>query len=203
MKKITLAAIILTALSIPAFSQLSLPIHFGVKAGLALANGYGEDIPDSMSGWKPGFYGGAYANYGFTPMMAVQGELLFTQKGVKYDEDNYSGSSTLNYINIPILLRFNVPNLVFGLSFLGGVDMGINVGATWESEANGVSSSGDIETINTFDLGAAIGAEACYQQFLFELRYVHGLTNVNEEVNGVQPDAKNMCICAGIGYQIM
>lgn len=203
MKKITLAAVLLAVLSIPAFSQLSLPIHFGVKAGLSLANGYGEDVVDSMSGWKPGFYGGAYANYGFTPMMAVQGELLFTQKGSKYSGDNYSGSSTLNYINIPILLRFNVPNLVFGLSFLGGVDMGINVGATSEAKVNGVSSSGDIENVNTLDLGAAVGAEACYQQFLFEVRYVHGLTNIQKEVNSVQVDAKNQVICAGIGYQIM
>lgn len=203
MKKLMLMAIVMTAFSAAAFSQLALPIHFGVKAGLALANVYGEDVGDSTSGWKPGFYGGAYANYGFSPMMAVQGELLFTQKGTKYDENDVSGSSTLNYINIPILLRFNVPNLVFGLSFLGGVDMGLNVGATWEYESNGVSTDGDYENINSFDLGAAIGAEASYQQFLFEVRYVHGFTNIQEEVNSVQTEAKNQVICAGVGYQIM
>ncbi len=203
MKKLMLMGLILVAFSAAAFSQMILPIHFGVKGGLALANTYGSDVPDSMSGWKPGFYGGVYGNYSFSPMMAVQGELLFTQKGAKYSYGNVKGSSTINYINIPILLRLNVPNLTFGLAFLGGVDMGVKVSASREQDVGGTKTSGDYENINGFDIGAALGAEACYMNFLFEARYIHGLTNVPEKVNNVQAEAKNQAICVGVGYQIM
>ncbi|MBJ6110499.1 PorT family protein [Hymenobacter sp. BT523] len=100
--------------------------RFGLKAGANLASYTGTDNTATTN--KFGLNAGLTLNLELTDQLSVQPEVLFSQKGTKlsYNEDNSdvtvfltngnafgrkgSGtySQTLNYLDVPVLLRYNV-----------------------------------------------------------------------------------------------
>jgi len=53
-----------------------------------------------------GFHIGGYGNYFILEPLAVQAELLLSQKGSKWSDPYFSGKDRLCYIDIPLLVRF-------------------------------------------------------------------------------------------------
>jgi len=78
---------------------------------------------DYKSTW--GFAGGVSASYNFTDYLGVGLDVLYSNQGQKYKGTKsgitYTAKTTLNYLKLPLLLRFNSdPNSVVQFSaFLG------------------------------------------------------------------------------------
>jgi hypothetical protein len=78
---------------------------------------------DYKSTW--GFAGGVSASYNFTDYLGVGLDVLYSDQGQKYrgtqSGTTYTAKATLNYLKLPLLLRFNSdPNSVLQFSaFLG------------------------------------------------------------------------------------
>ena len=114
MKKLVLAVLVLMLFAAYACAQ-DAPlakglIGKGIKAGVALGSISGSDADPGDGADKKmllGFGGGAFVTYGFTPMFAIQPELLYMMKGVKYQATEGDAEETIkaSYIEIPILLR--------------------------------------------------------------------------------------------------
>ena len=201
MKKIILITLAMVFVATAVFSQVPMLPKLGIKAGINMANGWGDDVENSS--WKLGFFGGGYIGYGFNPMFDIQGELLFCMKGAKSEpNDSTTYTSSLNYIDIPVLLKFNFPTVGFGTSIYGGIDMGILITAETEVDEGGNKTTTDIkDDLNSIDFGAVIGADLDYNNVILDVRYTIGLTNVMKEVSGVQVDSKNQVISFGLGYR--
>lgn len=202
MKKIILITLAMVFVATSVFSQVPTLPKLGIKAGINMANGYGNDVENSS--WKLGFFGGGFIGYGFNPMFDIQGELLFCMKGAKSEpNDTTTYTSNLNYINIPVLLKFNLPTVGFGTSIYGGVDMGILITAETEVDVGGDKTTTDVkDDMNSMDFGAVIGADFDYNNVILDLRYTIGLTNVMKKVENIdQVDAKNHVISFGLGYR--
>ncbi len=119
MKKTILSLGLLVVLGSTAQAQSGIKI--GLKGGANLASYTGTDKNDTKA--KYGFSAGATFNFPLSDMIAIQPELLYSQKGIKLD---YSGANnsdaslfkssgtvsgtfgqTLSYIDVPVLLRVN------------------------------------------------------------------------------------------------
>lgn len=86
MKKI-FVLICCCAMSLPGFSQET---HLGLRIGLNYATMNGTLEENAGFGTSPGFHIGPVFSYGFSDIMGLRGELIFSQKGSKFD---YNGPS--------------------------------------------------------------------------------------------------------------
>ena len=185
---------------------------FGVKAGLNTStilfdDEGGLDEPGLDKQPRLGFVGGLTADLPFTPTFGLRAEVLYAQKGYALDFDfegeiggetfSVDGKQTLqlDYIEIPLMLRYSIPmenGLEVGL--LGGLvpAFKINEGigcSGFESEVDGEDVCEDIEQeledddlgLKSFDVGGAIGATVGAGPFGVDLRYTYGFIDLSEE----------------------
>lgn len=99
--KYTFLSAIIFLLSI---SQLKAQLpHFGVKAGLNIANLSGDDV----KGVDPlySYHGGLTLRIGLGEVVAIQGEALYSLKGTDLKD---SSEINLNYLDFPLILRFKM-----------------------------------------------------------------------------------------------
>lgn len=205
MKRYLIFAVVLVFVTSALSAQMFIPkFGFGPKAGINFSNVWGEDAEGAEI--KFGFFGGGWVDYSFNPMLAVQGELLYTMKGAK-DEPNDSTTYTmsLDYLEIPILLKYNlpIPNPMMSFSLYGGAGIGILLRAEGKMEIGGDSDTQDMkDDMNSMDVGGIIGGTFEFNKIIVDARYTMGMMNVPKEVNGVQPEWKNYAISLGVGYRI-
>ena len=144
MKKIILSLALLAGAAGTVNAQ---GLKLGLKGGVNLSSFSGTD--SKPFGYKYGFSAGGIANYGFTDMFSVQAELLYSQKGTNSDisfSEIAKGTSfaaggnlkqTLQYIDIPVLLKINTGDEGKGLFFELGPQASIAVAQrTFSDDAN-------------------------------------------------------------------
>ncbi len=125
MKKIILSLALLAGISGAASAQTGLKA--GLKGGVNLSSFSGTDA--APFGYKYGFSAGGLLNYGVTDNISIQLELLYSQKGTNSDLDfsNYTTGTTvaskgnlkqtLQYVDIPLLFKYNLGEAGKGLFF--------------------------------------------------------------------------------------
>jgi len=173
-KKIALFAVV-ALMAVSASAQLK----FGVKGGVNLANLTG-DVSDTKM--KIGFMVGGFANYAINDQLSVQPELMFSQAGCKYEVLDETYKMNLNYIVLPVMVKYSFGNI--------NVQAGPQFGYLLSAEDDGTDIKDGMKSI---DLGLNIGAGYQIMENLgVEARYNLGLTNIvdegNDEVktNGIQ-----------------
>jgi len=151
---------------------------YGVKAGINISNhkttGEGENVNTNP---LVGFHIGGYGHYFILEPLAVQGELLFSQKGSKWDDPYFSGKDRVNYIDIPILVRYQFLEY---LNVHTGPQLGILVGAKQ------ISDEGDKIDIKDYykgtDFSLVFGAEGNLPHNInIAIRYILGVSTINTE----------------------
>jgi len=141
--------------------------HFGITAGLNIANVKGIDGATT----KNGLIIGAFTSYDFSNLFAIEPQLLFSMKGasgtVPNGPDPNAGSDfkwTLNYVELPILVKvevISVPVLPVSVAAYAGPDFAFNVASSDKLTLNSQTQTLD-EKGNThpFDFNIAAGVEA-------------------------------------------
>jgi hypothetical protein len=136
------------------------PLRLGVEGGFDLANLNGQNVNDVFAS-RLGWVVGAYASLPIGPTFAIQPELMYEQKGGKYNGNPYR----LDYVEIPILLDISV---------IGPI--GILLGPSFDAN---VASSGTSNVTST-DVGLVAGVQINLSRILVSGRYELGLTNINQ-----------------------
>ena len=154
---------------------------FGIKGGLNYATLNNSDGVE----YRPGILIGGFAeiNVPASPM-SVQPEVLYAQYGS--DIEGSDASFKLNYIQVPVLLKFDfqtpaaTPNVYFGpyANFLLNSEI-----------ANDTGSFNLEENTKNSTVGVIIGAGIDVSKFQFGIRYTAGLTNVADD--SFSDEAKN------------
>lgn len=151
-------------------------LDFGVKAGVNIANQKisGDYEPDTNA--KIGFHGGVFVTWMFSEKLGLQPEVLFSTQGSKDSEDMYDYSIITNYVNVPVLLRYDINDM---FSVHAGPQFGILVSADEEFDGDKEDIKDDFKTT---DIGVAVGAEADLPANLgVGVRYIIGVSNVLKE----------------------
>ena len=144
--------------------------------------------------------------------LALQPELLFHQKGFKFDdpgdgEYTEEGSATLNYLELPVLakIKFGKFYAIAGPSFSYGIGgkykstlHDLTQGTTDESSSNikfkerpDNYQGDDVFLDNAFDMGVQLGVGMKISVIVIDLRYGMGLTNLYDKPDGSPYDYKS------------
>lgn len=175
-------------------------LDFGVKAGVNIAN---QDI--SATGYsldtkaKVLFHGGVFVTWMFSEKLGIQPEALFSMQGSKYDFDTYDAGLITNYVNVPILVRYNITDM---FSVHAGPQFGILLSAEEEFDGDKEDIKDDFKGT---DIGLAFGLEADLPARLgVGARYVLGLTNVLESDSSFDDaELKNGVIQIYVKFRIL
>lgn len=192
MKKVV--AVVLSMLFSSGF--LYAQVSGGIKGGLNLASQRLESIAFSPSTKaKAGIHLGAYATIMFSEKIGLQPEVLYSSQGTKFSGSTLSDVTVkFNYINIPLLLRYNfnkMVNLHLGPQFGVLASAKVDDGETDEDVKNFLKGS---------DLSAAFGVGVDLPMGLnFSVRYSLGLSDVDKESG---EETKNNNIQLSVGYRL-
>lgn len=149
----------------------ALPVEFGVKAGLNFPDAKVKYSGRTINGTGIiGFHFGGFAELNVAEKISFQPELLFSSFGAKTPDGRTK--TTLNYINIPLLAKYNYAHFGFYI----GPQLGLLASAKLKFEGETRDAKKDIKS---FDLSGLLGAEYRLESGLgFSVRYALSMTSI-------------------------
>ncbi len=174
-------------------AQAQTDIKYGAKVGFNFANVSGNDAPPG-AGTRTGLVIGGFMTWNFAPMFGLQPELLYSMKGTSGATQGVSYTFSLNYIEIPALLKFYIPlapSSPVSANLYAGPDFAFNVASSSETTFNGQTTTTDQSNITKgFDFnimfGGGIGFNVGPTVLGIELRYSLGTGTVANDGTDVK-----------------
>jgi hypothetical protein len=175
--------------------------HYGVKAGVALADLQVEDDGErTPSDLRFGFIVGGFGTWHVWSRVDVQPEVLFTQKGATFDQGGGTLLQKFDYVDIPLLMKYRVTGgAVRHVSVYAGPSLGVRVRAKSRATFGTASLEEDVsDALTRTDLAVVFGLEYRRGRLLFDGRYSWGLADVDEEPDdAIEIRNRGMAVMAG------
>ena len=183
-----ITAFLLAVLFSPSTQAQVLP-KFGIKGGLNYSTFNNTDDAE----YKPGFLVGAFVDIPIpaTPV-SVQPEVLYATYGTNINDSD--ASININYLQIPVLLKFGFPTPAASPNVFFGPYMGFNMKS--EVKINDITVNAE-DYVEDTDFGVVVGAGIDITKFRVALRYTAGLTNVAKP--SFNDDSKNGAFALTVG----
>lgn len=158
MKKLILAIVAIVTLSVTANAQVRTPASeqqatFGIRGGVNFFNWNGGDAPIQDYTNRAGFHAGIYGNMFVTDRFSIEPGAYYSVKGTQND-DAFNSRAILNYIDVPILLRFYATD---GLNIFAGPQGSILLGSRFEGDVLGNVVGWETNAVNDIDAGLVFG----------------------------------------------
>ena len=192
MKKFVLSLGLLMGVACAANAQEA---RFGVKAGVSLASVSGKNTSEAKN--LVGATAGVMGDISFSDLISFHPELLFSQKGVKFEDNRSTGQTRTSYLDVPLLLRVKAD----GLFFEAGPQAGFLLGLKSESDILGLGTLTSTSTQGTrkIDLGYVAGVGYQLPQGLeIGLRYNGGISDLSDPSGGSA--VRNSVFQLQVGY---
>lgn len=189
----------------------------GPRVGLNVSNFWGN--ADNFH-YRTGLAAGAFIMYSSVNHFGLSADVLYSQRGARYDGPDYLTGGSLqikqrvNYLEIPVVARYFLtlsgnfrPNLFIGPS----LGLRLNAKRT-DAKLNGADAprynTQNSADFNSLDLGATAGFQLNFhagrrQHFLIDGRYTLGLTDVKSglpNVYGPLSNLRNSTFTLALGY---
>lgn len=168
--------------------------HLGAKAGANLGKIEGQSFKD---GFNLGYQLGGFAEIDFTKGFGIQPEVLFSQTNTTVTDEPLSGLKSgekinLNYINVPVLLRFNPSKILT-----------INVGPQFSILTNNhkTTAGNVVDAFKGGDFAMVAGAQVNLGMLRVYGRYNIGLSNINDVSDSEK--WKSQQVQFGVGIKIL
>ncbi len=180
MKRMIVIAFVIMALATAASAQESSK-YLGIKGGLNMFKPYGDDVPDDFVSYLYSFAIGGFITCNINETFALQPELYYSMKGWKFEDDTDEVDVKLGYIDIPILLKVNIP--MEGKSFVPNLLVGPYVAFNLSADIDDVDIKDEIKST---DFGMVVGAGLDVklsdgaQKLSFDFRYSIGFTSLDD-----------------------
>lgn len=159
-------------------------LSVAVKAGVNTTDFYQADpngYPDTRKAWNY-MHLGVQGLWEFMPRFALQGDLLFSRKGVRWDFEDHVDELKLDYIEIPLFLRLSVTKKAakFPVHFLIGGYGALLVDAQHQEDWG--DWKGDISAgeFTWYDFGPSLGMVFQAGGLSLEARGSVGAANLND-----------------------
>ncbi len=212
MKKLLL--LLLIVIFIASFNQNALAQlgpSWGVKGGMVWANldMKGNDVMEFDK--KTGFAGGLFFKFSLLNILMFQPEVYYIQKGAQKEysdsEGNLTFTTSLDYIEVPVLFKLGIFSLpMIHPHIFGGPSFSFLVNAKTKTEYMGQSEEEDIkDQFNNNDTGFVIGAgvdlNLVFGTILVDFRYIKSTKNIykGEDSEGLDVKNKVYMLSVGIG----
>lgn len=188
----------MSLMSMGAFAQ---EMFVKPMVGGTLSTVTGDHTSDAK--FRLGLVAGAEFGYMIAPQFGVTAGALVSMQGANSKDNDYlkDASTTLTYLNIPILANYYI---VPGLAVKAGIQPGFMLSAKQKGSEKILSSWVDYDESNTdgykkFDFSIPIGLSYEFSDFVIDARYNLGLTNI---IDDDHIKNKNSVIMLTIGYKI-
>ncbi len=200
MKNLFLLSLTFIALFI---TPLNAQMQIGPKAGLNIANFVGDDANffgiDLES--RTGFTGGIFFMFQFSSLFAIQPEAYYTMKGAILSGENSDITWSLDYIEVPVLLKLIIP--VEGSNIRPSVFAGPSVGFNTTAKIKSESEEQDIkEDVKSTDFGLVFGGGIGFMvgknELGVDIRYILGLSSIDDSSEAF--DLKNTAISFNVYF---
>lgn len=204
MKRFIFSFFILINSALLAQDDIDLSIIPGIRFGPNFSTLAVNETPDAKS-FRGGFH---VAGYVITPLnndgFSFQPEIMFAQKGFEATYEDSTITFNSNYLELPLLLRYNFALPKFNFYINGGPYIGVWLGGNVTISSDSVDISGKYEFQEgdkRFATGFHAGAGITYSlgpgRLVLEGRYMFGVSNINKELI-----TRNRLVSVSIGYDI-
>lgn len=181
---VIMAAVIVISLYFCGPARAGGVLGIALTGGMNVTNVYGDNAGPTDS--KIGFLGGMSFSYMFTERLGVQIEALFHRKGYKQNLLGIDLTWTLDYAEIPVLLKIAFPmESSLSLSFFSGPVLAFNIKSELKAEDGGEEITEDVrDATSPLDLGSVVGVnlgiDAGSAIIILDARYTLGLMTVDD-----------------------
>ncbi len=151
-------------------------ISYGPKAGLTLSSVIG--VKNLSPDFKQGIHAGMFLKADFI-LIAIQPELLFSQKGYTASTNNTDVNARYNYLDVPVLLRLK---MFPGFSADIGPQYSYLISQSSESTPQGGATvkSTDLDSFNRSEIGGVVGLNIQILKVGVSARYTLGFMEVSK-----------------------
>ena len=165
--------------------------RIGIMAGVNSSTVSGSDATDASR--RTGFMAGVLLVAPLSPAFAIQPEVYFTQKGAKSSDTDFTADVKFGYLEVPVLLRYEVPVTGGVKPFLyAGPQVSFKTSCTVDVAAQGAKISEDCdaesdngETFKSVDYGVIVGGGLGFdvggRMFTIGARYDHSLSKLSDD----------------------
>jgi hypothetical protein len=182
----------------PAHAQTTLGVRGGFSGASIDVDGAGDLFDDSN---RTGFVGGVFLDWGGSNLFGFQVGAQYTQKGAEIDVGNVIEDLTLDYFEIPAVVKLGIPLGALKPSVFAGASLGFNTGCDLDG--------GDCDDATSTEWAGIFGADVAFYLGGLSLwvdgRYHYGLSEVSDISAGAQFDElKNRAWAfqAGLGFPL-
>jgi hypothetical protein len=195
MKKIILTTVLTLTISF-INAQNKKDMSFGIKGGLNISSVSNVEVEGVSSSSLAGFHAGFFGEFMISDKFAIQPEVLYSTQGVKLEFDGGKGDLKVDYIIIPVLVKYYVAD-AFSLEF------GPQIGFLVSAEAKAAGESMDIkDEVKSTDISLDFGAGYnITTNLMLGVRYNLGLTRVQKDMFSGESESKNSVFQIFLGYK--
>ena len=220
MKHIAKSILFFAAVFAAVTASAQIQISYGPRLGINLAKWHAEDLDDAGEiKNRLGYLGGAVFEIRFNENFAIQPEINFLQKGVKYSETdtlfgNYSSSAdvSFNFLEVPVTLKVGRSFGIARVDLLAGPSLGYGLSGKTRNTyiINGKTEKEEFtinfkdSEISRIDVSLQIGAAVSFglgesARLFVDGRYLLGFTNVMSSSDSEDPTIHNRGIAFSAG----
>lgn len=215
MKKLLLSAsaALLVAAAAPAAHAQG--VRFGVKAGANLSNLSGDLVNQDQYKNRFGFQGGIMVNFGLGDIISIQPEVLYSQKGFKYADQQFTvlgntyrntGNVRYDYLDVPVLVRVRAAGIFFEVGPQYSYLMNVSTNREQTLNGNNVGNAGsgttNLDNVRRNELGyvGGLGFQAS-NGVMLGVRYTGAFTDFAKDnySNNDFRNARNSTFQAYVG----
>jgi hypothetical protein len=192
------AAMVVAAAS-PTYAQ---GVTVGAKVGVNFANVSLDDADDEFQKSKTGFVAGGFVDVPVAPQFSFAPEVLFSQKGTKFEDGEDSISLNVTQVQVPLLFKANFsgggssvrPFVAVGPAF------GFTASAKTKSDFGGVETEVDSgDEVETVEFSLVFGGGVKFGNASIEARYDLGLNNMSTD-ESAESKTRKFSILFGFGW---
>ncbi len=168
--------------------------EYGLKSGLNLSSYRGENDGGQ---YKLSGYAGVFGSYKLSQNTEIQSELQYARIGHRDTTNSSKISTSLGYLQIPILLKFSL-NIYEQFKFLIGPQIGYLIDSKITTDGD---SDTDKSNFEDFDYGVNVGMEyELADQFSIDARYYLGISEFYKQ-SQIKSAAKNSVFSLGLAFR--
>ncbi len=199
-----LAAILaLGLLAAPATAAGQTPVDIGAFAGLNSSKlKLSRDLqPGESLESRLGFVGGGFVAVDLGALFAIQAEAAWTQKGADLVAGGSTAAIKLNYIEIPVLLRLQLPLPISPFVYAGPA---ISFKTRCKVEISGTELDCDDQLVNlgikSTDVSGVLGAGVKFGNIIVSLQYDRSFSNIRDSSSTTE--LKNETWSGRVGFAL-
>ena len=194
----TAAAVLSVLLFVPPTAAAQ---QLGVKGGVTLTDVRWGDAVEITTKRTPGFLAGVFTRVKPLKGIDLQIEAVVSQIVIDFAEADIVLKNTLTVVDVPVLVRYK---LFSGKSMTVRAQGGAAFDLVVMARENVNGATADIkETVAPWGAALVAAAEVEWgRRWVFDARYVFGLTNIYEEQVAIDFPAKNQAIQVTAGFKI-